>query len=292
MDAGVTINRPPRDGRMAFVRSPDDISVELLQKGGRAGARRTLGVDAQHGRMVMLETSRSRPSPTITSGWSTTPTSGETAVVDPGDAAPALAEADARGWTITQVWNTHWHPDHTGGNRGGQGRRGLHRLRPGRAEPVSEVDRISRKATSPHRRHVGRGDRNSRAHARPRRSGSSRTRASPSSATRCSPWAAAGCSRAPPSRCTPTCSASPRCPTTPALLRARIYARQCAVRGPCRARQCGDRRAARAGRGDARGGPDHACRRRSPRNARPIPSFAPRTGEEFARLRAEKDSFR
>lgn len=33
MDAGVTINRPPRDGRMAFVRSPDQISIELLQKG-------------------------------------------------------------------------------------------------------------------------------------------------------------------------------------------------------------------------------------------------------------------
>ena len=33
MKAGVTINRPPRDGRMAFVRSPDDISIELLQKG-------------------------------------------------------------------------------------------------------------------------------------------------------------------------------------------------------------------------------------------------------------------
>ena len=33
MDAGVTINRPPRDGRMAFVRSPDNISVELLQNG-------------------------------------------------------------------------------------------------------------------------------------------------------------------------------------------------------------------------------------------------------------------
>ena len=32
-DAGVTINRPPRDGRMAFIRSPDDISIELLQKG-------------------------------------------------------------------------------------------------------------------------------------------------------------------------------------------------------------------------------------------------------------------
>ena len=32
-DAGVVINRPPRDGRMAFVRSPDNISIELLQKG-------------------------------------------------------------------------------------------------------------------------------------------------------------------------------------------------------------------------------------------------------------------
>jgi lactoylglutathione lyase len=33
MDGGVTINRPPRDGRMAFVKSPDGISVELLQAG-------------------------------------------------------------------------------------------------------------------------------------------------------------------------------------------------------------------------------------------------------------------
>ena len=33
MEAGVTINRPPRDGRMAFVRSPDNVSVELLQMG-------------------------------------------------------------------------------------------------------------------------------------------------------------------------------------------------------------------------------------------------------------------
>ena len=35
MEAGVTINRPPRDGNMAFVRSPDNISIELLQKGER-----------------------------------------------------------------------------------------------------------------------------------------------------------------------------------------------------------------------------------------------------------------
>jgi lactoylglutathione lyase len=39
MDGGVTVNRPPRDGRMAFVRSPDGISVELLQKGGALPAQ-------------------------------------------------------------------------------------------------------------------------------------------------------------------------------------------------------------------------------------------------------------
>lgn len=42
--------------------------------------------------------------------------SGETAVVDPGDAEPVLAELERRNWKLTQVWNTHWHPDHTGGN--------------------------------------------------------------------------------------------------------------------------------------------------------------------------------
>lgn len=39
MDAGVTINRPPRDGRMAFVRSPDNISIELLQQGDALASR-------------------------------------------------------------------------------------------------------------------------------------------------------------------------------------------------------------------------------------------------------------
>ena len=37
-------------------------------------------------------------------------------VVDPAVAEPVIAEADRRGWRITQIWNTHWHPDHTGGN--------------------------------------------------------------------------------------------------------------------------------------------------------------------------------
>ena len=44
------------------------------------------------------------------------PVSGETMVVDPAVAEPVLAEAKARGWNITAIWNTHWHPDHTGGN--------------------------------------------------------------------------------------------------------------------------------------------------------------------------------
>lgn len=35
MESGITINRPPRDGHMAFIRTPDHISIELLQKGGR-----------------------------------------------------------------------------------------------------------------------------------------------------------------------------------------------------------------------------------------------------------------
>lgn len=44
------------------------------------------------------------------------PEAGETMVVDPAVADPVLAEADRRGWRIGQIWNTHWHGDHTGGN--------------------------------------------------------------------------------------------------------------------------------------------------------------------------------
>jgi len=42
--------------------------------------------------------------------------SGETAAIDTPDAEAYLREAAAKGWQITQVWNTHWHPDHAGGN--------------------------------------------------------------------------------------------------------------------------------------------------------------------------------
>ena len=47
MKAGVTINRPPRDGVMAFVRSPDKQSIELLQKGAPLPAAGALEVDAE-----------------------------------------------------------------------------------------------------------------------------------------------------------------------------------------------------------------------------------------------------
>jgi hydroxyacylglutathione hydrolase len=65
--------------------------------------------------------------------------SGETVAVDPGDAAPALAEAQRRGWTIGQVWNTHWHPDHTGGNLAAKHATGCSVSGPG-LRPIAGVD--------------------------------------------------------------------------------------------------------------------------------------------------------
>lgn len=66
----------------------------------------------------------------------------ETAAVDPSVAAPVLDAAAARGWQLTQVLNTHWHPDHTGGNAGIQGATGAPITAPTEAERVSKVDRI------------------------------------------------------------------------------------------------------------------------------------------------------
>ncbi len=42
--------------------------------------------------------------------------SGATAAIDTPDADEILRQADAKGWRITEIWNTHWHPDHAGGN--------------------------------------------------------------------------------------------------------------------------------------------------------------------------------
>jgi hydroxyacylglutathione hydrolase len=44
------------------------------------------------------------------------PSSGATAAIDTPDADEIMRQADAKGWRITDIWNTHWHPDHAGGN--------------------------------------------------------------------------------------------------------------------------------------------------------------------------------
>ena len=54
MKMGITINRPPRDGNMAFVRSPDLHSIELLQKGDAKAAGRAVDVDAEHRPLVSV----------------------------------------------------------------------------------------------------------------------------------------------------------------------------------------------------------------------------------------------
>ncbi|WP_184156790.1 hydroxyacylglutathione hydrolase [Sphingobium lignivorans] len=78
------------------------------------------------------------------------PVSDETLVVDPSVAEPVLAAADARGWRIGQIWNTHWHGDHIGGNAGIVAATGatvtapaaeLARI-PDVDRPVSEGDRV------------------------------------------------------------------------------------------------------------------------------------------------------
>jgi len=69
--------------------------------------------------------------------------SGETMVVDPAVAEPVLEEADRRGWPITAIWNTHWHPDHTGGNAGIKARTGCEVIAPAReAAKIPSADRL------------------------------------------------------------------------------------------------------------------------------------------------------
>ena len=69
---------------------------------------------------------------------------GETAAVDPSVADPVLEAVATKGWSLTQVLNTHWHPDHTCGNAGIQAATGAPITAPAEAERVSKVDRIVR----------------------------------------------------------------------------------------------------------------------------------------------------
>ena len=212
MDAGVTINRPPRDGHMAFVRTPDSISVELLQDGhARPPSRGRRCPIPASGRRASRIVRIARAAATITSGWSTTPSAARRWWSIRRGRAGAR-RGDARGWTIGQIWNTHWHPDHTGGNAAIKAATGCTITGPAaEAATIPTLDRRWRRRHRAARRACRAGDRSARPYRRPHRLSLRRRRDRCSSATRCSRWAAAGCSRARRRRCSPTCSGSPRC---------------------------------------------------------------------------------
>jgi hydroxyacylglutathione hydrolase len=67
---------------------------------------------------------------------------GETAAVDPSVAEPVLDAVAAKDWPLTHVLNTHWHPDHTGGNAGIKAATGAPITAPAEAKRVSDVDRV------------------------------------------------------------------------------------------------------------------------------------------------------
>ncbi len=70
------------------------------------------------------------------------PASGETAAIDTPDADAYLAAAQAQGWQITQIWNTHWHPDHAGGNEAIKAQTGALVVAPvGDAGRIAAIDR-------------------------------------------------------------------------------------------------------------------------------------------------------
>ncbi len=70
------------------------------------------------------------------------PASAETVCIDTPDAEVYLREANARGWPITAIWNTHWHPDHAGGNAAIKARTGCEVIAPAVDAPkIAEVDR-------------------------------------------------------------------------------------------------------------------------------------------------------
>ena len=72
----------------------------------------------------------------------TDPDTGETAAVDPSVTEPVLEAVATEGLRLTQILNTHWHPDHTGGNQGIKAATGAPITAPAEARKVSSVDRI------------------------------------------------------------------------------------------------------------------------------------------------------
>lgn len=73
------------------------------------------------------------------------PASGETACIDTPDADAYLHEAGLKGWQISHIWNTHWHPDHAGGNAAIKAATGCKIVAPAsEADRIAEVDRTVR----------------------------------------------------------------------------------------------------------------------------------------------------
>lgn len=70
------------------------------------------------------------------------PASGETAAIDTPDGAEYLRQAEARGWRITQIWNTHWHPDHAGGNAAIVAASGAPVIAPAEVARIGPIDRV------------------------------------------------------------------------------------------------------------------------------------------------------
>lgn len=70
------------------------------------------------------------------------PASGETAAIDTPDGAEYLRQAELIGWRITQIWNTHWHPDHAGGNAAIVAATGATVIAPREVERIAAIDRV------------------------------------------------------------------------------------------------------------------------------------------------------
>ena len=70
------------------------------------------------------------------------PASGETACIDTPDADAYLREAGSKGWQITQIWNTHWHPDHAGGNNAIKAATGCTVIAPAEVARIAEPDQV------------------------------------------------------------------------------------------------------------------------------------------------------
>ena len=70
------------------------------------------------------------------------PVSGETAAIDTPDAKEYLRQAELKGWRITQIWNTHWHPDHAGGNAAIKEATGCTITAPAEVEGKFPIDRV------------------------------------------------------------------------------------------------------------------------------------------------------